>query len=239
MREERVEFEMAGQTYELFVARPDVGGVRPAVLVFHAWTGQGEHERDKACRVASELGMIGIACDLWGKGVFVTDPIECGKKMTPFMRDRHKLRSVLAETLRVATTQVEGVDSKRVSAMGYCFGGLCVLDMVRMGQDLKAAVSFHGLFRVEDENRARPGGPKTEVLMLHGFDDPMVPHQDILAVSREFTDAGVPFAMHVFGHTKHGFTNTTATDATRGVYYSESADRRSWQMAKALLAEVQ
>ena len=38
------------------------------------------------------------------------------------------------------------VDENQVAAIGFCFGGLCVLDLARVGASLLGVVSFHGLF---------------------------------------------------------------------------------------------
>ena len=55
------------------------------------------------------------------------------------------LRRRLVEIVRGVQTLPE-VDPKRVAAIGFCFGGLCVLDLARSGLEIRAVASFHGLF---------------------------------------------------------------------------------------------
>ncbi|WP_341482809.1 dienelactone hydrolase family protein, partial [Francisella tularensis] len=37
------------------------------------------------------------------------------------------------------------VDKANIAALGFCFGGKCVLDMARSNFELNAAISFHGV----------------------------------------------------------------------------------------------
>lgn len=119
--------------------------------------------------------------------------------------------------------------------MGFCFGGLCALDLARSDADIRGAVSFHGMLKpsglTEPKVRAR-------VLMLHGYDDPMAPPEDVLAVAREFTAASADWQLHAYGQTVHAFTNPFAQDRAGGMQYDEAADRRSWHALEEFLAEV-
>ena len=116
--------------------------------------------------------------------------------LAPFLQDRAMLRTRLVDTVRVVQTLPE-VDPKRVAAIGFCFGGLCVLDLARSGLEIRAVASFHGLFGKAD------GLPR--VIAFHGWDDPMVPPSDVVALSTELTEAGADWQIHVYGHTMHGF----------------------------------
>ena len=49
-----------------------IDGPRPCVLVAHDWTGRREFATSKADEVA-KLGYVGIAIDMYGKGVFGKD----------------------------------------------------------------------------------------------------------------------------------------------------------------------
>jgi dienelactone hydrolase len=76
------------------------------------------------------------------------------------------------------------------------------------------------------------------VLALHGHDDPMVAMDTAVAFGKEMTGAGVDWQLHVFGRTKHAFTNPHASDHGRGTVYNEDANRRSWSMISNFLEEV-
>lgn len=235
IKERFVEYEHDGKLLEGFLAVDDSGEAqKPAVLIAHAWAGRTDFDCDKARKLA-ELGYVGFALDLYGKGVQGNSVEENTALMTPFMEDRAMLQArlnVALETLRVA----EEVDTNRIAAMGFCFGGLCVLDMARAGAELSGVASFHGLL-------APPGNTegnkiKTKVLVLHGHEDPMVPVEQVNAFQDEMTSASADWQVHAYGNTMHAFTNPKANDPSFGTVYSESADKRSWQTLSNFLQEI-
>jgi dienelactone hydrolase len=206
----------------------------PGVMISHAWGGQGEFETEKARRLA-EVGYVGFALDLYGKGVRGRNPDENAKLMHPFLEDRALLQARMQESLKAFRAQKE-VDKSRVAVMGFCFGGLCALDLARTGADLCGAISFHGLF-VPPGNTA---GKKirAKILALHGNDDPMVPVEQVVGLEKELTQAGADWQIHVYGNAMHSFTNPEANDPKRGTVYNEAADRRSWQTLLNFLEEI-
>lgn len=209
-------------------------GPRPGVLVSHAWAGRGDFEDGKAERLA-ELGYAAFALDLYGKGVRGNSVEENAALMQPFLDDRGMLQRRLLASLGTLRAQPE-VDAARVAAIGFCFGGLCVLDIARTGEDLAGVVSFHGLF-------APPGNTagnavKAKVLALHGWDDPMAKPEDAVALAGEMTAMGADWQLHAFGNTMHAFTNPDANDADMGTVYNAAADRRSWIAMQNFLQEI-
>ena len=153
----------------------------------------------------------------------------------PFLQDRALLQGRITAALDALRARDE-VDADRIAAIGYCFGGLCVLDLARSGADVRGVVSLHGLFAPPEP---KPPGPvRASVLALHGHDDPMVPVEAVNALEQELTDAGADWQIHVYGGAMHAFTNPKANDPEFGTVYNEVADRRSWQATRQFLAEV-
>jgi dienelactone hydrolase len=230
-----VDYSHAGTALEGFFAYDDRRVLPlPAVLISHAWMGRDEFVRDKVRKLA-ELGYAAFALDMYGKGVIGSGPEENAKLMQPFMDDRHLLQSRIAAALETVRTLPE-VDGRRIAALGFCFGGLCVLDLARTGADIRGVVSFHGLFIPPGNTQGNK--IKAKVLALHGHDDPMAPPEQVLALGRELTEAGADWQIHLYGHTLHAFTNPKANDRAFGTVYDETADRRSWQSLRDFLAEV-
>lgn len=224
-----------GLLLEGFFAYDDAfAGQRPLVLIHHAWGGRDEFVADKARKLA-ELGYLGFATDMYGKGIRGNGPEENSRLMQPFMQDRAKLQQRLLAALANAKL-LPWADNKRIAAMGYCFGGLCALDLARTGVDISGVISFHGLF-VPPANLPNPT-IKAKVLALHGHDDPMVPVEQVQALQQEMTAAGADWQLHTYGHTMHAFTNPGANDPDFGTVYQATADRRSWQAASNFLAEI-
>ena len=128
------------------------------------------------------------------------------------------------------------VDSDRVAVIGYCFGGQCALDVARSGADVAAVASFHGLF---DPPGLPPNKIKAKVVAFHGWDDPMVPPEKVVALGNELTESGSDWQIHAYGHVGHGFTNPKASELQiDGVFYHALAAERSWTSFINLLEEL-
>lgn len=220
MRAEQIEYLHQGTTLEAFVASPEEKkGV--AILIFHAWRGRDDFVCEKAKWLAS-LGYVGIALDMYGKGVLGSSNEENGKLMQPFIDDRKFLLSRMEAGLKLAHEHPQ-VEPGKVSAIGFCFGGLCALDLARSGAPLQGVVSFHGLLNPP----GYPIKPQAKILVLHGHDDPMVPPDAVQAFETEMTEANADWQVHTYGRTMHAFTNPIAKDPKLGTVYSESAEKRS------------
>jgi dienelactone hydrolase len=206
---------------------------RPCVLVAHDWRGRTAFSEEKAVQMAA-LGYVGIAIDVYGEGQNGASPEENAALMQPFIDDRKKLLKRLKAALSAAQ-KLDQVDASEIAIIGFCFGGLCALDLARSGIDVKAAISFHGLF---DGNGLPAKKIKASVLALHGWDDPMVPPAKVTELGVELTKAGCDWQIHAYGQTSHAFTNPEAKDAKNGLMYSSQAERRAWAAAMDLLHEM-
>ncbi len=226
-------------TLEAFFAVPEnVTQPLPTVIVCHAWAGRDQFACDKA-RALAELGYLGVAIDVYGKGVLGTSVEENTALITPFMQDRGLLRQRLMIGMHRASL-LPDADIDKVAAIGYCFGGLCALDMARSGAlPLKGVVSFHGLLNAPaPDDIENADFMPAKVLALHGHDDPMVPPQQVLDFETEMTKAGVDWQLHAYGQTQHAFTNPEANDDKMGTVYNAKADYRSWLTLQNFLAEI-
>ncbi|GFO74357.1 hypothetical protein BPLS_P1026 [Bathymodiolus platifrons methanotrophic gill symbiont] len=209
-------------------------GRRPAVLICHAWGGRDEFVNDKAKQLA-ELGYVAFALDMYGQGVLGTNPEENAALMQPFLEDRNLLQKRIDAAL-YAVRLLPWVDDSKVAAIGFCFGGLCALDLARMSADIKGVVSFHGLLNAPEKNSTKPVLAK--VLALHGSDGPMASDKQLKDFCQEMTDLQVDWQLHSYGNTVHAFTNPVANNPDFGTVYNAVADKRSWQSMKAFLEEI-
>jgi len=235
MAERYIEYTHNGDLLEGFMAWDDSRtDTCPGVLVSHAWGGRSGLECDKA-RELAELGYCGFALDMYGKGVSGSGPEENTKLMQPFLGDRPMLQARIAMALATLREQDE-VDAGRTAALGYCFGGLCVLDLARSGSDLRGVVSLHGLFNAPGNTAGTKISAK--VLALHGHEDPMVPVDAVNGLKTELTEAEADWQIHVYGNAKHAFTNPQANAPDMGILYNADADRRSWVSTLNFLEEV-
>jgi len=217
----------------VFVGRRD-GEPRPTVILIPTVMGVSDLEIGFG-RQLVELGYNALVADLFGKKFRGSPRDTMFAEMNRLRADRGALLRRLQSILDLAHGLGEVADRQIVVA-GYCFGGQCALDLARSGADLVAAVSFHGLFDP-------PGLPKrkikAKVVAFHGWDDPMVPPDKVVALGNELTEAGSDWQIHAYGHVGHGFTNPHASDLQiDGVAYNALAAERSWTSFINLLEEL-
>jgi dienelactone hydrolase len=207
---------------------------RPCVLIAHAWDGPNEQIRAKASDLAC-MGYLGFALDVYGKGVRGGPSDDNTQLMAPYIGDRTLLRRRLLAALAAAKLH-PFTDPSRIAVIGYCFGGLCAFDLARAAPpELRAAVSVHGMLCAPEFAQTAPITAK--VLVIHGWRDPLTPQQDVLALTRELSDAGSDWQMILYGQAAHAFTNLAASDHRNGIFYDETADRRSWAATCSFLEE--
>lgn len=242
IREEVVEFHEGEQRLEAkaFVpkAREQGAGPRPGVLVAHTWAGRGEFECGQA-RALAELGYVGFAADVFGDGRVGTSPEENRANLDGMLADRDLLLRRLRANLE-AMQAMGAVDSAATAAVGYCFGGLCVLDMARGRLDVRGVVGFHGLVDpAPADTGAGSGRPiEAKVLLCNGAQDPWVPTDKLRALEDELTAAGADWQIHQYGGAMHAFTNPSANSPDAGALYDEVAARRAWRSMADFLGDL-
>ena len=229
-----IALDFEGEQLEgVFVGRRDAQA-RPTVVLIPTVMGVSDLEIGFGKQLV-ELGYNAFVADIFGKKFRGSPRDVMFGEMNRLGSDRTALR----RRLLAIVDQVRGfseVEGGQLVVAGYCFGGKCALDIARSGADIAAAVAFHGLFDP-------PGLPleriKAKVVCFHGWDDPMVPPEAVVALGKELTEAGADWQIHAFGHVAHGFTNPKATDlGVNGVRYDALAAERSWTSFISLLEEL-
>jgi dienelactone hydrolase len=233
-KERPIPHEFDGEELEsVFVGRRD-GQSRPTVILIPTVMGVTDLEIGFG-RQLVELGYNAFVADLFGKKFRGAPRDTMFGEMTRLRSDRAALRSRMLHVLETAR-DLDEVENDRIVVAGYCFGGQCALDLARSGADIAAAVSFHGLF---DPPGLAPEKIKAKVVCYHGWDDPMVPPEKVVALGNELTQAGSDWQIHAYGHVGHGFTNPRASDLQiDGVAYNALAAERSWTSFINLLEEL-
>ena len=206
----------------------------PAVIVAHDWSGRNEFACEKA-QLLAKMRYVGFALDMFGEGRVGATIDEKQALIEPLVHDREKLRVRINAAFDALITRPE-VDKNRVAVIGFCFGGLCALDLARSGADIKGAVSFHGLLGKPEHFQAKK--IKAKVLVLHGYDDPMVKPDLVNEFCQEMTEAEVDWQVHMYGNVQHGFTNPLAHDANLGIFYNKIAAQRSWLAMSNFFHEI-
>ncbi len=231
---QNVPYQHNGTEFEGYLAYDDaVTGKRPGVLVVHEFWGLNDFAKDRTVKVA-ELGYVALAVDMYGKGKVTQDPDEARHlashvRSTPLMRER-------AQAGLKILAQQKQVDSGRLAAMGFCFGGTTVLELAYSGADLRGVASFHGGLTAPKPEEGKQ--IKASILVLHGADDPMIKAEEIAAFQGAMREAKADWQMVLFGGAVHSFTNPGASDLSRGVAYHARTAARSFKYLEIFLKEI-
>jgi len=235
IKRQEITYSHEGMQFQGYYAFDDtLIGKRPAVMVAHDWSGKNPLACHKADKLA-ELGYVGFALDMFGEGKTGTTKEEKMVLIEPLMKDRSLLQKRIGAAFE-AVKNLETVDTHRIGAIGFCFGGLCVLDLARSGAAVSGVVSFHGL--LNSQGHALKNQIKAKILALHGFDDPMVKPDQVIAFGEEMTRAKADWELNMYGNTMHGFTNPEANDPSFGTVYNKQSDMRSWIAMENFFSEV-
>ena len=232
MKENTISYHAGDTPCEGFIVYDEkITTPRPAVIVAHAWYGQDDFARKKA-RELAELGYIGFAADLFGHKKNAANDDEAGALIKPLFLDRKLLQSRVIAAFDTISKQ-PGVDKTRIGAIGFCFGGLTVIELLRSGTPVKGVVSFHAVLgNTGAQTVPIAKNIKGAILMLHGYEDPLVSTDDVLRTQKEFNDAGVDWQMNIYGHTSHAFTNPQAHNKAKGMIYHEKVSKKAWRSMK-------
>ena len=221
---------------EGFAAWEESGPKRPGILVFTEWVGVGEYTHRRA-QMLCELGYNAYVVDVYGKGIRPNTPQTCEAEMMKYATNRPLLRSRAKQGLE-ELRKVPNTDLSKLAAIGYCFGGMAVLEMARDGQnDLKGVVSFHGV--LASPSPLQPNGYKGKILVLHGVDDPVVPDNQVMGFWKEMRDAKANWEFVAYGDALHTFTNwLMPEDGPPPAVYNKQADKRSWIAMQDFFKEI-
>ncbi|MFN4150312.1 MAG: dienelactone hydrolase family protein [Candidatus Sericytochromatia bacterium] len=230
-----INYSDSKNTFEGVIAYDDdLQGKRPVILVSHTFNGQSKFEEDKAIELA-KMGYLGFAIDLYGKGKRGTVPEESQKLMDELNNDRKLLLERIQLALKTAK-ELELADINNIGAIGFCFGGKCVLDLARSGEELKGIVTFHGIY--DKPNIEHNKKIKASILVLHGWNDPLAKPDSTVELASELTNLGAEWEINAYGNTGHAFTNPKAQFPERGMFYVPKVNGKAWNRMRSFFQEI-
>ena len=234
-----VSYAANGTTMKGYIAYDDAfKGKRPAVLVVHEWWGHNAYARHRADMLA-QLGYTALAVDMYGDGKQAHHPHEAGMFAAEVSKNMPMEKARFEAGVQVLREQ-NTVDKNALAAIGYCFGGGVVLNMARMGEDLKAVISFHGALGTDTP--AQAGVVKARIASFTGEADPMINAEAVAAFKQEMDKAGADYRVVTYPHAQHAFTNEEADELGKKfnlpLAYNADADKDSWQQATVFLKDA-
>jgi dienelactone hydrolase len=216
--------------------------LQPAVIVAHTAVGPQEAFITDIVHDLATRGYAAFALDLFGAGRCVAGA-EKHKRNSELKQNRGLIAERALAAVQ-AVQKLDGVESGRLAAVGFCLGGQCVMDLMRAaplieGAALRGVVSFHGIL----DAWPHPPGPSTaRVLAFHGYADPFVSEEMVTGFCGEMEERGVDYEVRLLGAgVMHAFMRpdkTAPMDAAAGLRYDARIAARAWHATLAFLNEV-
>ncbi|QIG52997.1 dienelactone hydrolase family protein [Altererythrobacter sp. BO-6] len=226
---ERIEYRDGDTPLTGLLVRP-AGIPRAAVAVFPTFMNTTPGVEAKA-RALAAAGYTALIADFYGPET-PHDFDSANAAMMRLRADPVAMRQRLAATLDILRDLEPGLP---MAAIGFCLGGMAVLELAREGQDLALVASFHGLLQTPLPAR-QPIKPR--ILVCHGDVDFLVPRSHVMGFWEEMDAVGADWHFHSYASVDHGFTNPLTPAGAPNPAYNASADRQSWAALLELLDEV-
>lgn len=233
---EDVEYKDGNTVLQGYLAYDDsIKDKRPGVLIVHEWNGLGSYVKNRAKQIA-ESGYSAFCIDMYGKGIRPQNKEDSARQATIYRSDRKLMRNRAKAGLMEFKKQ-KMVDTGKIIAIGYCFGGGTVLELARSGEKISGVVSFHG--NLDTPNLQDAKNITAKVLVLHGANDPYTTSEQMLTFQKEMREANVDWEMNIYGGAVHSFTNPdSGSNPESGAAYNEKADKRSWKAMELFFNEL-
>ncbi len=238
MRAQTIGYTAGGKAMQGVLVWDDaVKTPRPGVLMIPDWTGINARSIDFAKTIAGRDYVIFMG-DMYGKDVRPKDNDEAAAATRPLLADRPLLRQRVAaafeELKTLAAKRAAPIDSAKLAAIGFCFGGTSALDLARSGADPAAVVSFHGGLSTDDPQLAQH--VKARVLAMNGADDRGT-MPDAPAFLREMQQSPAPWQFVVFGGAVHCFAEPWS-HSPPGCVYDPPVAKRAFALMHSWLDEA-
>ncbi|MEG0744770.1 MAG: dienelactone hydrolase family protein [Acinetobacter sp.] len=224
-----------GQRLIGYFAAPAIDMPVAGVVVAPEWWGRTEYTEQRA-RELAEHGFAALAIDMYGDKKVTSDVPQASAWMMQTFDHVDTVVNRAQAGLDALKAQSE-VNTEKLAAIGFCYGGKVVLDLARSGADLKAVVTFHA--NLSPKAPAERGKVQAEILVLHGELDSMVSLDDVASFRQEMHGAGVEHEVIIFEDAKHGFSNPLADERAKAnnvdLGYNAEAERQGLEAMYELL----
>lgn len=233
-----VSYQLDSVTMKGFVAYDSNSSAkRPAVIIIHEWWGLNDYVRGRAKQLAA-LGYVAFAADLYGDGQYAAEPEAAAKLAMPFYTNPQMAKARFDAALATVKNYSQ-VDTTKIAAIGYCFGGAVVLNVARLGEPLNGVVSFHGnLIGAPLDKKLL----KAKVLVCHGADDQFVKPEEVALFKKQMDSIGAAYTFKQYPGATHAFTNPDATANGKKfsfpIAYNAAADSASWKDMQVFFGEI-
>lgn len=233
MQTKEITYSQGGKTLTGYLADGSNGKKAPGILVCHQGGGLRDHEKERA-RMLAQLGYVAFCLDMYGE---LAQEREDAMRLLNGIAQNQQL---WGERIRAGLDQLKAqpnVDTTRLAAIGFCFGGMTVIEAVRATSELKCVVAFHPGLTHLPETDPRPVHGK--LLVCAGQKDPLIPDDARNRFFKLMADAKADLQYINYSEAGHSFTDAgVAAFNIPNFEYHEPTDRRSWKAMRDLFDET-
>lgn len=203
----------------------------PLILLFPAFEGHSEFILTYGARLVDQGFQVFIA-DMYGEGKYLNNMADCFTEIQPLLDDRKLVRDRALINLEAAL-EISDLSVDEIGIMGFCFGGMCALEVARAGIACPAIFAAHSNLEATELSSEVP--KETFIMLAQGYSDPMVEANQLQQFAQEMQS--VNWSCMFYGNTKHSFTdqNVGRMDAEKeaeiGREYNPIAAQSCFQQA--------
>lgn len=213
---------------------------RSTVILYPAMEGRGQFCIDYANSLANN-GFVVFVADIYGEGKSTHDFTIARSWLMPLLESRNLVRE-RALGAYATVSQFAWINPNKIGAIGFCLGGMCMLEVARNGNNLISGVGVHAVL---DKSNLTTHPISTKLMILNGFLDPSSPPEKTAQFIQELTTANNHDWVFInFGNTKHAFSDPlTGTldpqvEQQFGREYNQLAASRSFRYAVDFFKET-
>jgi carboxymethylenebutenolidase len=220
-----VSYPSGSESVSGYLAAPEGGQKKPAIVVIQEWWGLNDFVKAKADGFAAR-GSVALAPDLY-RGKATEDPDVAHQLMRGLPEDR-AMRDLQAALAYLRSRP--DVDAKRIAVIGWCMGGGYSLKLALAEPALAGAVINYGSLVTDD---AKIAGLNVPLLGNFGGKDQGISPESVREFERKAKAKSKSVDFKIYPEAGHGF----ASSKDPKVYRTEDA-KDADERANAFLARM-
>ncbi len=221
-----VSYPSGPETVSAYLATPDGGGKKPAIVVIHEWWGLNDFAKGKADDFAKQ-GYVALAVDLY-RGKVATESDMAHQLMRGMPEDR-ALRDLKAAVAYLRSRP--DVDGAKVGSVGWCMGGGWSLNLAFAEPTLAGAVLYYGHLMADPATIA---SLKVPLLGNFGGQDQGIPPRDVREFEEVAKKDGKSVDFKIYPDAGHGFASSKDPTVYRPADAKDADARTNAFFAKVL-----
>ena len=197
----------------------------PAVVMIHEWWGLNDNIKEMADELAGE-GYVVLGADLYN-GEVATDPNRA-RELSSSVRENPQQAITNLQSAVQYLASLPNVNSSRIAALGWCFGGGQSLQLALNSEQhpLAATVIYYGNLVNDTSELSKIKWP---VLGIFGDQDNSIPVDSVRAFGRGLNETGVTNEIYIYPGVGHAFANPS------GDNYAPQETADAWQKTLTFL----